>query len=95
MLMQTVRETETLQAFYHPRPSYAVHFLIVPKQAIRSLMVMNSGRVQLLSEVVAMVQELVDEHGLEEIGYRLIINGGPYQEISQLHFHLVSGGREE
>jgi histidine triad (HIT) family protein len=85
-----VRETEALRAYYHPRPSYAVHILIVPKQAIRSLMAMESSQSQLLSEVLAMVQELVEELRLEDIGYRLIVNGGPYQEIPQLHFHLIS-----
>lgn len=34
---------------------------------------------------------LVRELGLEEKGYRLVIYGGPNQDIPQLHFHLVSG----
>jgi diadenosine tetraphosphate (Ap4A) HIT family hydrolase len=28
---------------------------------------------------------------LKEAGYRLIVNGGKYQDVAQLHFHLVSG----
>jgi diadenosine tetraphosphate (Ap4A) HIT family hydrolase len=36
------------------------------------------------------IQSLVVEFRLEEIGYRLIVNGGKYQDVPQLHFHLVS-----
>ena len=36
------------------------------------------------------VRKMVDQFQLDDIGYRLIVNGGKYQEIPQLHFHLVS-----
>jgi diadenosine tetraphosphate (Ap4A) HIT family hydrolase len=36
------------------------------------------------------VRDLVERFDLERRGYRLIINGGKYQEVPQLHFHLVS-----
>ena len=32
-----LRETETLVAFYHPRPSYPVHILLVPKRKLAGL----------------------------------------------------------
>jgi len=34
------------------------------------------------------VQDLVGQLGLES--YRLIVNGGKYQDFPYLHFHLVS-----
>jgi diadenosine tetraphosphate (Ap4A) HIT family hydrolase len=37
------------------------------------------------------VCELNEDLNLEERGYRLIVNGGEYQEFPQLHFHLISG----
>ena len=33
---------------------------------------------------------LVLRYKLEQSGYRLIVNGGAYQEFPQLHFYLVS-----
>ena len=36
------------------------------------------------------IQSLVHEFYLED-GYRLIANGGAYQDIPILHFHLVAG----
>lgn len=38
------------------------------------------------------VQLLVHRYDLEEKGYRLIVNGGQYQEVPHLHFHLISDG---
>lgn len=94
VLMKKIRESEGLQAFHHARPSYPLHILIVPKQAIPSFTGLGSDHPQILMELIAMVQELVKEFDLDERGYRLIVNGGPYQEIPQLHFHLVSGHPE-
>jgi histidine triad (HIT) family protein len=37
------------------------------------------------------VQSIVAEFNLAESGYRLICNGGAYQDVPHLHFHLVSG----
>jgi histidine triad (HIT) family protein len=93
--MHRIRETETLQAFDHPMPSYPVHIVIVPKQAIRSITALDASQTQLLGEVVVMVEELVKVFELEASGYRLVVNGGAYQEIPQLHFHLVSGSPSE
>lgn len=85
-----LRETSTLLAFHHPRPSYPVHILIVPKKAVGSLMEPSSEDTPFLSELVGTVQSLVAEFGLQSSGYRLIVNGGEYQDFPQLHFHLIA-----
>jgi len=33
---------------------------------------------------------LIKEFGIDKLGYRLILNGGDYQKVPHLHFHLVS-----
>lgn len=87
-----LRETETLLAFYHPRPSYAVHVLLVPKKAVASLMEL-APEDAFLEDVFRVAQELVKELNLEASGYRLVVNGGEFQDVPQLHFHLISGER--
>lgn len=84
-------ETERLVAFEHPSPSYPVHILLVPKAALPGLEALDASDAALLAEVFGAVQVLVRQLGLEPTGYRLIANGGAYQDIPQLHFHLVSG----
>jgi diadenosine tetraphosphate (Ap4A) HIT family hydrolase len=84
-------DTNTLVAFYHPHPSYHVHVLLVPKKAIANLAELDSSDDIFLADVFRTVQILVKELKLNEAGYRLLVNGGAYQDVPQLHFHLISG----
>lgn len=88
--VKRLRETNTLLAFHHPNPSYRVHILILPKQGYRSLMDVPLGDVEFQRDLFQVVQDLVCEFNLEQGGYRLVVNGGQYQEVSVLHFHLIS-----
>ena len=84
-----LRETDTLLAFHHPKPSYPFHVVFVPKQAIPSLMELNPTESTFLSDLFTAVQSIVAEFQLP--AYRLIVNGGEYQDFPHLHFHLISG----
>ena len=84
-------ETDTLLAFYHPRPNYPVHILLVSKKGISSLMDVTQDDDPFLEDVFRTAQILVERLNLADSGYRLILNGGEYQEVPQLHFHLISG----
>ena len=84
-----LRETKTLMAFYHPKPSYPFHVLILPRKAVRSLIELDVKDTEFLSDLYATVQSLVDEFQLP--AYRLIVNGGEFQDFPQLHFHLIAG----
>ena len=86
--VQRLRETETLMAFRHPSPAYGFHVLLVPKKAVASLKDFDSRDSAFLADLYSTVQSLVDEFHLS--AYRLIVNGGEYQDFPQLHFHLIS-----
>ena len=86
-----LRETRTLLAFYHPQPAYVVHILLVPKRGIGSVTAVQPTDADFLVDLFQVVQSLVAELSLTEPGYRLIVNGGAYQDVPQLHVHLVSG----
>ena len=86
--VKRLRETETLMAFYHPKPSYKFHVLLVPKKAVVTFKELDTKDPSFLSDLYSTVQSLVDEFQLP--AWRLIVNGGEYQDFPQLHFHLVS-----
>jgi histidine triad (HIT) family protein len=86
--VKRVRETNTLLAFHHPKPSYPFHVLLVPKKAVATLKDLDSTDTSFLIDLYSTVQNLVDEFQLP--AYRLIVNGGEVQDFPQLHFHLVS-----
>lgn len=87
-----LRETPSLLAFNHPSPSYPVHIIIVPRKAYRTLLDIPPQDGDFLRDLLDTVQSLVREMGLETRGYRLIANGGSYQDVPVVHFHLISGG---
>ena len=86
--VKRLRETETLLAFYHPKPTYQFHVLLVPKKSVISLQELDSKDSVFLIDLYSTVQSLVAEFQLT--AYRLIVNGGEYQDFPQLHFHLIS-----
>jgi histidine triad (HIT) family protein len=83
-------ETDTLIAFRHPKPTYPLHILIVPKAKHKTLKALPSEDLQFESELFQTVNQLVELFDLTQKGYRLIANGGWNQEIDHLHFHLIS-----
>lgn len=85
--VKRLRETKTLMAFRHPKPSYPFHVLIVPKKAVASLMELDASDAAFLADLYSTVQSLVEEFKLP--AYRLIVNGGEFQDVPQLHFHLA------
>lgn len=86
--IKRLRETDTLMAFYHPKPAYPFHVLIVPKKAVASLTDLDPADTAFLTELYSTVQSLVEEFKLP--AYRLVVNGGEFQDVPQLHFHLIS-----
>lgn len=89
--LKRLRETDSLIAFHHPNPSYPVHILLVPRRARATLADLTAADADFLIDLVAAVQSLVKEFNLEARGYRLIANGGKFQDFPHLHFHLVAG----
>jgi len=49
---------------------------------------LDAKDVPFLTDLYSTVQSLVEEYQLS--AYRLIVNGGEYQDFPQLHFHLIS-----
>jgi len=86
-----LRETNTLLAFHHPKPIHPVHILLMPKLELPNFQALDANNPTFMTDLISTAQSLVEEFGLEKKGYRLIVNGGEYQEFPHLHFHLISG----
>lgn len=90
--VEKVKETENVLAFYHTKPSWTIHIVIVPKKHIESLLEADS---QIVKEIFEVAQEIIKKKKLNETNYKIITNGGSFQDSQHLHFHLVSGKKEE
>jgi len=87
-----VYEDEELFAFHDINPIAPVHFLIIPKLHIPSLMEVDAQHQLLLGRILAKANDLARSQGLDE-GFRTIINTGRigHQEVYHLHVHIVGG----
>jgi histidine triad (HIT) family protein len=91
-----VHEDEHVMAFRDVNPQAPVHLLIIPKQ--KEIPTLNDAAPEdqaLLGHMMLTAAKLAKQEGIDEKGYRLIMNcnaeGG--QTVYHLHLHLV-GGRQ-
>jgi len=89
--VKRVEETEKVIAFWHPKPFWEKHILIVPKKQIKSLVLVKDGDLEYINEVYRVAGKIVKRLNWEKGGYTILVNGGDRQEVNQLHFHLNSG----
>ena len=88
-------ESDLVVAFHHPKPVAAVHVLIVPKRKIATILHLTDTDAPVLADIFKAAQAVVEHLQLMPDGYRLIVNGGDYQDVGQIHWHLLAGQRSE
>ena len=71
-------------------PQAKVHVLIVPKKHAKDIRDISPEE---LAHVQAAIQQVVRDLGLEENGFRVVTNAGPWagQSVEHVHFHLLGG----
>lgn len=91
--IEMVYQNQDLVAFRDKYPKAPTHILVVPKEHIPSLSLVEDRHSDLLARMVLLVNQLAKEQGVAEQGYRLVVNAGPWggQAVPHLHFHLIGG----
>jgi histidine triad (HIT) family protein len=86
-------EDSDLLAFRDITPQAPVHVLIVPKEPLPRLAAAKADDAKLLGALLLRAQALARELGVEESGYRLVINNGRNggETVPHLHVHLLGG----
>ena len=90
-----IYEDDEVLAFHDIHPVAAVHFLIIPKKFIPTLVDVTPGDAVLLGKMLALAPVLAIQQGLTD-GFRTSINTGRMgrQDVYHLHIH-VFGNRPE
>ncbi len=89
-----VYEDEHCIAFRDITPAAPVHILVIPKKHIVNLYDAAPNDAELLGNLMLATAKIAREQGLEESGYRLVINNGANVGQSVFHIHLhILGGR--
>lgn len=89
-----IHQDDDILAFHDIHPQAPVHFLVIPKLHIESLVDCNMSHQSVLGKMLAVAPGLAYEQGATD-GFRTIINAGRVgrQEVYHLHMHVIGGPR--
>jgi histidine triad (HIT) family protein len=89
-----VFSTDLVYAFRDLNPVAPTHLLVIPREHIVDAAEITAGHGEVLVEMFEVAHRIAESDGLEERGYRLVLNVGPDSGNSVPHLHLhVLGGR--
>ncbi len=88
-----VYEDDEILAFYDINPATPIHILVIPKKHITTHNEVGKEDIELMGKIHMVINQISEENGFKENGYRLIVNCGENggQEIKHLHFHILAG----
>jgi histidine triad (HIT) family protein len=88
-------EDDSVTAFRDVNPQAPVHVLIVPKTHIATVNDFRAEHRELLSQLMLAASKIARDQGVEEDGYRLVLNcqEGAGQSVFHVHMHLLGGRR--
>jgi histidine triad (HIT) family protein len=88
-------QDELVTAFRDISPRVSTHILIVPNKHIPTINDVSESDELIMGRMITVAKKLAKEEGIDDKGYRLIINcnedGG--QEVFHIHMHLLGGQR--
>ncbi len=88
-----VYEDSEIIAFRDINPVAPVHILVIPKKHISSLIDLKTDNELLIGNIYTVINKIAKQEGIDEKGFRVIVNCGEDggQEVKHLHFHILGG----
>ena len=74
-------------------PQAPTHLLLVPRKPIPRLSLADEGDAALLGHMMLAAGKIARSLGIDESGFRLVINNGPDagEAVPHLHMHILAG----
>ncbi|HWY29730.1 MAG TPA: histidine triad nucleotide-binding protein [Candidatus Acidoferrum sp.] len=88
-----VYEDQAVMAFRDIHPQAPTHILIVPKKPIPRIAEAGVEDENILGQLLLSAAKVARQVGLEQSGYRLVINNGADggETVPHLHCHILGG----
>ena len=88
-----VYEDDKVLAFRDINPQAPVHILVIPHQHIATINDATENEQELLGYMMLVAARIAKDNGVDESGYRLVVNcneqGG--QTVFHIHLHILAG----
>jgi len=91
----TVYEDDEILAFRDINPQAPLHVLVIPRRHIATTNDLDAEDAGLVGRLVMAARRIAATEGVDEAGYRLVINcnAGAGQSVFHVHVHLLGGRR--
>jgi len=88
-----VRSDEDMVAFRDIHPQAPTHLLLIPRKHIASVSDLSPEDAETMGKLFLAAKDLAQEEGIEDGGYRMVVNAGPDagQTVFHIHLHLLGG----
>ena len=88
-----VYEDDLVLAFNDINPKAPTHVLVIPKKPIPRIAEAEPEDHQVLGHLLLKAREIAADLGLQENGFRLVINNGidGGESVRHLHLHILGG----
>ncbi len=88
-----VRSDEDMVAFRDIHPQAPTHLLLIPRKHIASVRDLSPEDAETMGKLFLAAKDLAQEEGIEDGGYRMVVNAGPDagQTVFHIHLHLLGG----
>lgn len=93
MEADVVHEGDRVVAFRDANPQAPTHVLVIPREHIPSVNALEEDHASLVGELYLTARDVAAEEGIDESGYRLVMNTGrgAGQSVFHIHLHLLGG----
>ena len=74
-------------------PQAPIHFLIIPKKHFSTVLEIQTEDHELIGSIYSIANQLAKDNGLEQTGFRIVVNCGVEagQSVFHIHYHLLGG----
>lgn len=88
-----VHEDDQVLAFRDINPQAPTHILVIPREHVARVGDLEERHTDLVGRLFLAAAELAAEDGVDETGYRLVMNtgAGAGQSVFHIHLHLLGG----
>jgi len=88
-----VYENDQVVAFRDVNPQAPTHILVIPRKHIPTVNDLIDDDKKIVGEMLLAAQTIAKQEGIEESGYRLVMNcnEGAGQTVFHIHLHILGG----
>ena len=90
---EKVYEDDRVFAIKDINPQAPVHLLIIPKKHFSTVLEIQKEDHELIGSIYSIANQLAKNNGLDQTGFRVVVNCGVEagQSVFHIHYHLLGG----